>query len=190
MTFRLRLLAVPALIAALAATGAAQAGDAPAGTAPDGVLAALISAAHNAPAPLYEGAAKSYRGGIMTPQTLKGCLVLAYRIDQTGAAVRQMKADLRDLDGKIAETGPRLKAQAVAGLTDPDKRQTYTDGVAQYNRMVEQRREQVAAHNRRVREYSEMAGRFNVDCNGRTYFPSDLAAVTPDLPPEVRARLK
>lgn len=158
--------------------------------APGGVLGALLAAARDAPAPLYEGTAKSYRDGMMTPDDLKGCLVLAYRIDDTGVAVARMKGDLRLLDGRIAETGPRLKSLAAAGLADPAKRRTYTDGVAAYNALVEQRRDAAAAHNRKVTEYSEMAGRFNAACNGRAFFPSDLAAVTPALPPDVQARLK
>ena len=41
-----------------------------------------------------------------------------------------------------------------------------------------------------VREYGEMAARFETNCNGRAFFPSDLAALRAELPAEVLARLK
>ena len=158
--------------------------------AADGLLDTMVQAAKDAPARLHEGNGKSYGAGIMTPEVLKACLVLAHGIDGVGARVAADKAAIRALDGKIQEAGPKLQKQAVAAVTDPKLRKTYATQVAEYNAWVDERRATVDRHNKAVREFSEMSGRFNGECNGRSYFPSDLAAVASDLPPGVQARLK
>lgn len=157
---------------------------------PGGVLGALISAASSAPEPMHEGVAKTYRAGTLRPGGLKACILLAHGIDRTLAETEATRAALRRLDDRIAEAGPRLNALAAAGLTDKAKRAEYEAGLAEYNGQIEERAAIAADHNRRVREYGEMAARFEKDCNGRAFFPSDLAALRAELPAEIRARLK
>lgn len=186
--FRRRPFPLPALAGLLfAALIAGQSGPA---RADDGLLDTMVKAAKEAPPRLHEGNGKSYGAGIMTPEVLKACLVLAHGIDGVGARVAADKAAIRALDGKIQEAGPKLQKQAVAAVTDPKLRNTYAAQVAEYNAWVDERRAAVDRHNKAVREFSEMSGRFNGECNGRSYFPSDLAAVASDLPPGVQARLK
>ena len=185
---RRRPLPLPAVTAFLfAALIAAQTGPA---RAAGGLLDTMVQAAKDAPVRLHEGNGKSYGAGIMTPEVLKACLVLAHGIDGVGDRVAADKAAIRALDEKIQEAGPKLQKQAVAAVTDPKLRKVYAAQVAEYNTWVDERRAAVDRHNKAVREFSEMSGRFNGECNGRSYFPSDLAAVAPDLPPDVRSRLK
>lgn len=160
----------------------------PTAQADDGLLDTMLRAAKNAPAKLFEGKAKTYRAGVMTPEALAACLILAHRIDSVAADIEGEKNEIRNLDARIQEAGPRLQNQAVASLTDPVRRKAYDAQITDYNAWVEQRRATVESHNRQVRLYSEMSGRFNGECNGRTYFPSDLAAIKAELPPEI-ARL-
>jgi NOL1/NOP2/fmu family ribosome biogenesis protein len=155
-----------------------------------GLLDSMLQSAKDAPAKLYEGKAKTYGAGVMTPEALTSCLILAHRVDAVAAEIAAAKSGIRDLDGRIQEAGPRLQHQAMAALTDPERRKTYEAQVAEYNAWVEQRRAAVETHNRQVRLYSEMSGRFNGECNGRSYFPSDLAAVKGNLPPEVAERVQ
>jgi len=155
-----------------------------------GLLDTMLQSARNAPEKLYEGKAKTYRAGVMTPETLTACLILAHRIDAVAAGIETAKGTIRDLDSRIQEAGPRLQHQAMAALTDPDRRKAYEAQIADYNAWVEERSTSVDAHNRQVRLYSEMSGRFNGECNGRSYFPSDLDIVKGNLPPEVAARLQ
>lgn len=157
---------------------------------PGGVLGALVSAARSAPEPMHEGIAKTYRAGTLRPGGLRACILLAHGIDRTLAETEGTRATLRRLDDRIAEAGPRLKALAAAGLTDKAKRAEYEAGLTEYNGQVDERASIAADHNRHVREYGEMAVRFDKDCNGRAFFPSDLAALRTELPAEVRARLK
>ena len=166
-----------------------SAGESPA-EQPDGVLGALVSAASNAPEPMHEGIAKTYRASTLRPDGLKACILLAHGIDRTLAETEGTRAALRRLDDRIAEAGPRLNALAAAGLTDKAKRAEYEAGLTEYNGHVEERASIAADHNRRVREYGEMAARFETNCNGRAFFPSDLAALRAELPAEVLARLK
>ncbi len=156
----------------------------------DGLLDTMLKSAKNAPEKLYEGKAKTYRAGVMTPETLAACLILAHRIDAVATEIETAKGTIRDLDGRIQEAGPRLQHQAMAALTDPERRKAYEAQIADYNAWVEERRGAVEGHNRQVRLYSEMSGRFNGECNGRSYFPSDLDAVKGGLPPTVAARLQ
>ncbi|PIW29198.1 MAG: hypothetical protein COW30_05445 [Rhodospirillales bacterium CG15_BIG_FIL_POST_REV_8_21_14_020_66_15] len=179
----LRRLSVPVLAAFLSAPSMAAQAD-------DGLLDAMLRAAKDAPARLYEGDAKTYRAGVMTPEALTACLILAHRIDAVAAEIEADKRHIRELDGRIQEAGPRLQNQAVSAVTDPERRKSYEAGVDRYNAWVEQRRAAVEDHNRLVRLYSEMSGRFNGECNGRSYFPSDLEAVKGGLPPEVAERVK
>lgn len=158
--------------------------------AADGLLDTMVQAAKDAPARLHEGNGKSYGAGIMTPEVLKACLVLAHGIDGIGDRVAADKAAIRTLDGKIQKAGPKLQKQAVAAVTDPKLRKVYAAQVAEYNAWVDERRAAVDRHNKAVREFSEMSGRFNGECNGRSYFPSDLETLTPDLPPDIQVRLK
>lgn len=158
--------------------------------AEDGLLDTMLRAAQNAPAKLFEGNAKNYRAGIMTPEVLTACLVLAHRIDTVAAGIDSEKVNIQGLDTRIQEAGPRLQNQAVTALTDPERRKTYDAQISAYNAWVEQRRAAVEEHNRQVRLFSEMSGRFNGECNGRAYFPSDLTAIAQDLPPEIAQRLK
>ncbi len=155
-----------------------------------GLLDTMLQSARNAPEKLYEGKAKTYRAGVMTPETLTACLILAHRIDAVAAEIETAKGTIRDLDGRIQEAGPRLQHQAMAALTDPERRKTYEAQITDYNAWVEERRGAVDGHNRQVRLYSEMSGRFNGECNGRSYFPSDLDTVKGNLPPEVAARVQ
>lgn len=155
-----------------------------------GLLDTMLQSARNAPEKLYEGKAKTYRAGVMTPETLTACLILAHRIDAVAAEIEAAKGTIRDLDGRIQEAGPRLQHQAMAALTDPERRKAYEAQISDYNAWVEERRGAVEGHNRQVRLYSEMSGRFNGECNGRSYFPSDLDIVKGSLPPEVAARLQ
>jgi|GEM_PF-1684033 len=155
-----------------------------------GLLDTMLQSARNAPEKLYEGKAKTYRAGVMTPETLTACLILAHRIDAVAAEIEAAKGTIRDLDGRIQEAGPRLQHQAMAALTDPERRKAYEAQISDYNAWVEERRGAVKGHNRQVRLYSEMSGRFNGECNGRSYFPSDLDIVKGSLPPEVAARLQ
>ena len=155
-----------------------------------GLLDSMLQSARNAPEKLYEGKAKTYRAGVMTPEVLTACLILAHRIDAVAAGIETAKGTIRDLDSRIQEAGPRLQHQAMAALTDPDRRKAYEAQISDYNAWVEDRRGAVEGHNRHVRLYSEMSGRFNGECNGRSYFPSDLDIVKGNLPPEVAARLQ
>ncbi|MAY67317.1 MAG: hypothetical protein CMM77_09335 [Rhodospirillaceae bacterium] len=154
-----------------------------------GLLDTMLQSAKDAPAKLYEGKAKTYSAGVMTPEVLTACLILAHRIDAVATDVAAAKGTIRDLDGRIQEAGPRLQHQAMAALTDQERRKTYEAQVTEYNAWVEERRTSVEAHNRQVRLYSEMSGRFNGECNGRAYYPSDLDTVKGSLPPDVAARL-
>ena len=154
------------------------------------LLDTMLQSARNAPEKLYEGKAKTYRAGVMTPETLTACLILAHRIDAVAAEIQAAKGTIRDLDSRIEETGPRLQHQAMAALTDPERRKAYEAQIAGYNAWVEERRGAVEGHNRQVRLYSEMSGRFNGECNGRSYFPSDLDTVKGSLPPEVAAQVQ
>lgn len=155
-----------------------------------GLLDTMLQSARNAPEKLYEGKAKTYRAGVMTPETLTACLILAHRIDAVAAEIETAKGTIRDLDGRIQEAGPRLQHQAMAALTDPERRKAYEAQISDYNAWVEERRAAVESHNRQVRLYSEMSGRFNGECNGRSYFPSDLETVKGSLPPEVAAQVQ
>jgi len=90
-----------------------------------GLLDTMLQSARNAPEKLYEGKAKTYRAGVMTPETLTACLILAHRIDAVAAEIEAAKGTIRDLDGRIQEAGPRLQHQAMAALTDPERRKAY-----------------------------------------------------------------
>ena len=90
-----------------------------------GLLDTMLQSARNAPEKLYEGKAKTYRAGVMTPETLTACLILAHRIDAVAAEIETAKGTIHDLDGRIQEAGPRLQHQAMAALTDPERRKTY-----------------------------------------------------------------
>ena len=155
-----------------------------------GLLDTMLQSARNAPMKLYEGKAKTYRAGVMTPEVLTACLILAHRIDAVAAEIATAKSSISGLDGRIQEAGPRLQNQAMAALTDPERRKTYEAEIAGYNAWVEERSTAVEAHNRQVRLYSEMSGRFNGECNGRSYFPTDLNAIKDGLPPEVATQIK
>jgi hypothetical protein len=179
----------PALTMPAAVFAVLMVAAAPASAAENGLLDTMLRAALEAPAKLYEGKAKNYRAGVMTPDTLKACLILAHRIDAVSRNMESHRSTIRDLDARIQEAGPRLQNQAMAALTDPAKRETYEAQIADYNAWVEQRRAAVESHNRGVRLFSEMSGRFNGECNGRAYFPSDLAVVKPELPPEIAQKL-
>ncbi|MEQ8228630.1 MAG: hypothetical protein RIA64_11145 [Rhodospirillales bacterium] len=158
--------------------------------AADSLLDTMLDAARNAPRKLYEGDAKTYPAGIMTPETLKSCLILAHRLDSVGTGIQGEKEKIRELDELIRDAGPRLQNQAVAALTDPERRKVYEAQVSDYNAWVDQRRKTVERHNREVRHFSELSGRFNGECNGRSYYPTDLAAIQTDLPPEIAERVK
>ena len=154
------------------------------------LLDSVLAAAQNAPQKLYEGKAKPYPAGVMTPEVLKSCLILAHRIDTVGADIAKEKANIQELDGMIATAGPRLQNQAVAALTDPERRKAYEEQVSDYNSWVGRRSQAVDRHNKEVKHFSELSGRFNGECNGRSYYPSDLAIVKSDLPPVIAARVE
>ncbi len=180
----------PSLLTLLSLTGVILMLAAAPARADSGLLDTMLRSAKEAPVKLYEGKAKTYRAGVMTPETLTACLILAHRIDAVAIEIETAKGTIRDLDGRIQEAGPRLQHQAMAALTDPERRKAYEAQISDYNAWVEERRGTVEAHNRQVRLYSEMSGRFNGECNGRSYFPSDLDVVKDSLPPEVAARIQ
>lgn len=179
----------PLLLTLLSVTGMMLMLAAMPARADGGLLDTMLQSAKDAPAKLYEGKAKTYGAGVMTPEVLTACLVLAHRIDAVAADVAAAKTAIHALDGRIQEAGPGLQHQAMAALTDQERRKTYEAQVAEYNAWVEERRASVEAHNRQVRLYSEMSGRFNGECNGRAYYPSDLDTIKGSLPPDVAARL-
>lgn len=156
----------------------------------NGVLDSLVEASRTAPPVLYEGSAKTYGDGRMTPETLKSCLILAHRIDQTNEFLADKKSRIRKLDDRIQEAGPQLRDKIGQSLSDQPERVAFAQQVAAYNEWVEQRLDTVRSHNRQVREFSEMSKRFDGECNGRAYYPSDLATIARDLPPEIQTRLK
>ncbi|MEK9673099.1 MAG: hypothetical protein VW268_11450 [Rhodospirillaceae bacterium] len=155
-----------------------------------GILDALIGASRNAPPALYDGDEKIYGPGVMTPDRLKTCVLLAFQLDQTAAVIDQAKGAIRDFDNLIRDAGPRLRMMAELSRTDPSRRAAYEGGVAEYNRWVEQRRQTVRSNNQYVRQLGELSGQFDGQCNGHAYFPSDLASLKPTLPAYVRERLK
>ena len=154
------------------------------------LLDTMLQAAKDAPAKLYEGKAKTYGTGVMPQDVLKACLILAHEIDTTGTEIAGHKTAIRTLDDSIQEAGPRLQKESVAALTNPERRKAYQVEVAAYNAWVEDRRQAVAEHNRLVKLFAELSGRFNSECNGRSYYPSDLEYLKNDLPTDIRAKVQ
>jgi len=155
-----------------------------------GVLDALVGASSGVPSDPYERGTKTYGSGRMTPDLLKSCLILAHRIDGTNEKLLAKKSQIRGLDDRIQEAGPRLRNHAKQAIIDKENRADFAKQVEAYNKWVEQRLAVVRSHNRQVQEFFEMSRRFDGECNGRAYFPSDLDVIAPDLPPEIRMRLK
>ena len=141
----------PSLLVLLSLTGMMLMLAAAPARADSGLLDTMLRSAKEAPVKLYEGKAKTYRAGVMTPETLAACLILAHRIDAVAIEIETAKGTIRDLDGRIQEAGPRLQHQAMAALTDPERRKAYEAQISDYNAWVEERRGTVEAHNRQVR---------------------------------------
>lgn len=158
--------------------------------AADGLLDALVGAGRDRPQVLYEGKQKTYRPGVMDSEHLKNCLILAHRMDQSTAEIDQRKAAIRRLDDQIREAGPALQRDIPQTGQSRAKAEAFAARVQTYNGWVEERLAVVRQHNNLVRNFTEMSGRFDTECNGQSYFPSDLTAVIPQLPPEIRARLR
>lgn len=166
---------------AFSATGPAQASDS--------VLESMIGAALLSPNVEATGE-KTYDATVLRPDELKKCLLMANRIDQSGAALDREQASISNLDDQIQETGASLQDESQSRFVDEEKLNEFNSRVEEYNVRVQERIKRVDAYNAAIDRYTELADSFQETCNGRSFYPTDLTALRPELPPAIQSYLK
>jgi len=165
-----------ALLAALCVAAIA----APAHAQKRGLVGALLGA--GAGAAKASAGKKSYGPDTLKPEELKTCLVAAHDLDE-GEPKRA--AEKKKLDAESAWID-REEASLKADAKKPAADQSEVD---RHKARVDAYRKRLAAHNKSVASYNatldkDKAARttFNTGCAGKSYYPSDLAAIQPQLP--------
>lgn len=157
--------------------------------AAESVLAALVKAAKQAP-PEAEGIEKIYDETVLKPDALRACLVTAREIDVSGVVLDRERTAIDEIDKEIDETGQSLKNESEGKFFEQRKVDAFNARVDTYNARVEERIQRVRAYNIAIEDYMKLADKFEGTCNGKSYYPSDLAAVTPQLAPEIQDAIK
>ena len=127
-------------------------------------------------------AAKTYGPNDLRPEVLTTCMISAYRLDESEAALDKVAVGLEKESASIDK-------EQAALARDGKREFTEQADVDKYNAHARAQKARVAAYNAKIESYNERrvarkkgTEAFNGQCAGKRYYPSDLAAIQGQLP--------
>lgn len=145
-----------------------------------GLVGALLGA--GAGAAKASSGKKSYGPDTLKPEALKSCLIAAHDLDEGEPKRTAEKKKLEAESAWLDKEEGSLKASAKKPAVDQAE-------VDRHRARVDAYKKRLAVYNKSVDEYNATLDkdkaartRFNSGCAGKSYYPSDLATIQPQLP--------
>lgn len=120
---------------------------------------------------------KSYTADTLSREQLERCLVDGQSLDDAEAAIAKQEASIVALNDELEDLNARLQRDGIT-LDRYSKVavDTYNDGVAAYETKRLAFNRQVDIFNAEIDQFNDVAGRYNMSCNGKTYYEDDMEA--------------
>jgi len=134
-----------------------------------------------------KGAKRVYRKtiigeGPMTEAMIESCIVLNGDIADSSAITKKIESQLDLLKQEMMELNSSLKEnKETLEHADSSEIDAYNEKIQSYQSKLDEYNEQIRKYNKEVGYLKEMAGRFEVQCKGQSFYKDEYEKVVKKL---------